>query len=375
MWLGAAVGLVSLGGILTGDVEEGPRALTVAVALVGAVALAWRVAAPLAAVTAVGLAGILQAQVGTSPGSLWALMTDLVLTYTVAVECAESVATAGLVVIIGSLWIQEWLDHGQDYPFIALVYGGAWLLGRGTRSWRERATLAEQHQRDLARLAVAEERTRIARELHDVVAHALSVIAVQADAAEAALDREPRLAGPPLRAIRSSATEALDDMRTLLHLLRRDDPDTDEPGTDDPGTDDPGLGELRPARGVSDLPALLAGMEQAGLPLDASIGPLPDLPTGTQLAVYRIVQECLTNVVKHAGRVPTCLTITPEGDGVRVVVRNGPGAGTAGSGAPSGHGLVGVRERVRATGGTVSATPTPDGGFEVVARLVPTEAS
>ncbi len=125
---------------------------------------------------------------------------------------------------------------------------------------------------------------------------------------------------------------------------------------------------------MSDLPALLTSMEQAGLPLDASIGPLPELPTATQLAVYRIVQECLTNVVKHAGRVPTCLTIASEGNGVRVEVRNGPGTGADTRGPGSGHGLVGVRERVRATGGTVSASQTPDGGFEVVARLDPTVA-
>jgi hypothetical protein len=131
VWLGIAVALVSLGGILTGDVDEGPRALTVAVALVGAAALAWRVVAPLAAVVAVGLAGIVQALVGTSPGTLWSLMTDLVLTYTVAVECAESMATAGLVVMVGTQWVQEWLDHGVDYPFVALVFGGAWLLGPG----------------------------------------------------------------------------------------------------------------------------------------------------------------------------------------------------------------------------------------------------
>ena len=374
--LGVAVALLSLGGILTGQVDEGPRWITLPVAVVGATALAWRVAAPFAAVTAVAVAGLVQAVPGDSPGTLWALMTDLVLAYTVAVECAESLATAGLVVTVGSLWIQEWLDDGTDYPFIALVFGGAWLLGRGTRSWRDRATLAEEHQRDLARLAVAEERTRIARELHDVVAHALSVIAVQADAAEAALARDAGRAAAPLRAIRSSATDALDDMRTLLHLLRRDEADdaSAADGPDDP--DDPG--ERRPARGLADLPALVASVRQAGLPLEASIGRLPDLPAGAQLAVYRIVQECLTNVVKHAGRVPTCLTVAPEGDGVRVVVRNAAGAADARAGGPggsggAGHGLVGVRERVRATGGTLRAHPTPDGGFEVTATLDPAE--
>ena len=127
---------------------------------------------------------------------------------------------------VAALFLQERIDNGPDYLFIVLLFGGTWLLGRASRLWRTRVSHAEQHQRDLARLAVAEERVRIARELHDSVAHSLSVIAVQSDAAEAALAHDPDRAREPLRAINASARGSLHEIRDMLHLLRTDDVNT-----------------------------------------------------------------------------------------------------------------------------------------------------
>ncbi|MGH3745625.1 MAG: histidine kinase, partial [Mycobacteriales bacterium] len=201
--IGAGLVLViAVVSVLTGRPDEGPHGVTLPVAVVLSAALACRTRAPVAAAITATVAGLVQAAVAEEPGSLWALAVFLVLTYSVAVEREEGWAAVGGAVLVGGEMLMERFDNGVDYVFIVLVFGGAWLLGRGTREWRGRATYAEEHQRDLARLAVAEERVRIARELHDVVAHGLSVIAVQADAAEAALGRDPALAAEPLRAIR-----------------------------------------------------------------------------------------------------------------------------------------------------------------------------
>lgn len=343
--------IASAGGLLTGEVDEKPLAITLPVALVSALSMLGRTRAPLAATTVTSAGTVVQAIWGsTAPESLMSLVIVLVLAYSVGAECEEGRAAAGLGILTGALFIGEWLDGGADYAFIVIVLGGAWLVGRATRTLRQRATFAEQHQRDLARLAVAEERTRIARELHDVVAHGLSVIAVQADAAEAALSKDPQRAAEPLRAIRGSAREALDDMRQMLHVLRDDADDG-----------------LVPARGLADLEPLVTGLRDAGLPLETDIRLGASVPAGVELAAFRIAQEGLTNVLKHAGPVPTRLMVESDGDAVRVSVRNAGGAQLAA--ASSGHGLVGARERARAAGGTLRSGNTDDGGFEMTATL------
>jgi len=357
--LSVALAVASTGAIFSGEVDEGSRWLTLPVALICAAAVAVRTRRPLEGATAVALAGLVQALAGAeSPGTLMALVATLVMVYTVGAECAEGPASIGLTVVLGSALLQEWLDQGSDYAFITIEIGGVWLLGRAARSWRARATYAEQHQRDLARLAVAEERTRIARDLHDMVAHSLSVIAVQADAAEASLEVDASRAGTALRAIRGSAREALGDMRQMLYLLRIDDAD---------GADD-----RAPARGVADLPRLVAGMEEAGLPVDSRIEVPDDLPSGISLAAYRIAQEGLTNVRRHAGQVRTRLVVASRDRDLWVEVHNDPpvnGAPAQGVALSSGFGLIGVRERALATGGDLDAGPTSDGGYALVARL------
>jgi signal transduction histidine kinase len=345
--------VASVGGLVTGEVDETPLAVTIPVAAVSSLSVLGRTRAPLVAVTLTGVATLVQAfGTGSAPGSLMSLVIVLVLAFSVGAECDEARAAIGIGSLTTALCIGEWVDHGSDYAFIVIVLGGAWLVGRATRTLRERATFAEQHQRDLARLAVADERTRIARELHDVVAHGLSVIAVQADAAEAALAKDPSRAAAPLDAIRASAREALDDMRQLLHVLR---------GTDSHP-------ERAPARGLADLDPLVAGLRDAGLPLEADVRVREPLPAGVELAVFRIAQEALTNVVKHAGTVPTSLVVESAGDGIEVTVRNATGRRTSPS-PTSGHGLHGARERAEAAGGDLHAGRTDDGGFELVAHL------
>jgi signal transduction histidine kinase len=363
--LAAVLAFASVGAILTGEVVEGPRWVTLPVATISSLAVLLRTRAALGAVVAVCVAGTVQTLVtGQSPGTLMSLVVTLLLAYSVASEEEEIFAAAGLTILLVTGFFGEWNDHGTDYAFITVEIGGAWLLGRAARSVRSRATYAEQHRHDLARLAVAEERTRIARELHDVVAHGLSVIAVQADAADAALDRDPIRAREPLQAIRSSAREALGDMRQLLHVLRE--PETDPDANSDGQTE---AGSRQPARGLADLPHLLATVRDAGLPVEAFIEAPPGLPPGTELATYRIVQEGLTNVLKHAGAVPTRLTVAGDGTTVHIEVCNRAGSTTVPASGSTSHGLVGARERALAAGGTLRAGPTADGGFELVAEL------
>lgn len=356
--LALALCVLAVGGLLTGQVQERPLAVTVPIAVLSTLAVAVRTRYPIAVAAVVSALAVAQALfAGGASSTLWALVVFLIVAYTVAAECDESWALAGLGLVLGGQFLCEWLDHGADYAFDTLVFGGVWLFGRGTRSWRNRATFAEQHRDDLARIAVAEERARIARELHDVVAHSLSVIAVQADAAEAALAKEPARAAAPMRAIRDSAREALVDMRQLLHVLRAED-------SDDAAED------LTPARGIADLAQLVATMRASGLPIDADLRPGDALSSGVQLAVFRIVQEGLTNVRKHAGAVPTRLLVVRDGDTLRVEIHNAAATRVAPTPVPStGHGLIGLRERVQAAGGRLDAGPAPDGGFGLVARL------
>jgi signal transduction histidine kinase len=196
-------------------------------------------------------------------------------------------------------------------------------------------------------IAVAEERGRIARELHDVVAHSLSVIAVQADAAELAVRHDPERALAPLQAIRASARDALTEMRRMLGVLR----------------DGDGAGHA-PQPGLAQLPALV---EHAGVPVDLRVDGEPrPLPPSLDLTAYRILQEALTNVRKHAGGAPASVRVTWRPAELELAVRDsGPGP----NGAHGGHGLVGMRERVRVHDGALTAGPAPGGGFEVVAAL------
>ncbi|MGN6301917.1 MAG: sensor histidine kinase [Angustibacter sp.] len=334
--------------------DDGPVAITVPVALLMSVGLAWRSRAPAVTLVLVLVPGLVQTLAAQEPGSIWAFAAYLVAAFSVAAAWTEARAALGGAAVVVVLWLQEWLGHGHDYLFVVVVFGGAWLLGRLVQQWRARAMVAERGQDERARLAVAEERARIARELHDVVAHGVSVIAVQADAAQAVLDVDPERAREPLTVIRTSAREVLDEMRQLLALLRPDDVDE----------------TVHPQPGLADVEELVGSVRAAGLPVRLEVtGEVCALPVGADLSAYRIVQEALTNVLKHAGRASTAVLVQHADDAVTVEVRNAPGRSPHPPAAPGGHGLVGVRERVSLVGGRLAMGPTADGGFVVRASL------
>jgi signal transduction histidine kinase len=201
------------------------------------------------------------------------------------------------------------------------------------------------------RAAAAEERTRIARELHDVIGHEITVIALQADAAAAALARAPERAGVPIDRIRAAAARTLTEMRRVVGLLR-DPEDGDE--------------QLRPQPGLADLAGLVQEARAAGTEVDLVLDP-PAVapPPSLQLTVFRIVQEALTNARRHAPGAPVRVRI--DGAGTALCLEGHSGGRPARAGG-SGHGLIGMRERVRMHGGSLEAGPAPD-GFLVRARL------
>ena len=201
--------------------------------------------------------------------------------------------------------------------------------------------------------AVAEERARIARELHDVVAHSISVMTIQAGAARLLLDQDPERAEEPLLSIEETGRETLAEMRRLLGVLRRDmAADTLE---------------ARPT--MANLESLVEEVRASGLPVELSVaGEAGHIGPGVDLAAYRIVQEALTNVRKHAGLVPTRVAVRYGSSALEVEVENDAGTRPNG-GAGAGHGLVGMRERVAVCGGTLDAGAKREGGYRVHATL------
>jgi len=237
-----------------------------------------------------------------------------------------------------------------------LVLVAAWLIGIWVRSRHEEAALA-RHAQEVEReaeAAVAAERARIARELHDIVSHNLSVVVLQAAGARAVEERRPGMVGGTLDKIEHSGRAALIVMRRLLGVLR----------------EDPGAPDTAPNPGLAGLRDLVALLRPAGLDVNLDVqGDFDDVPEAVTLSVYRIVQEALTNALKHAAPASARVRLLREQSAVDILVENGPGRG--GGAAPgAGHGLMGMRERVALFGGELDAGPLPDGGFRVHARLV-----
>jgi len=243
-----------------------------------------------------------------------------------------------------------WL--GTGLLGIALL-AGSWLLGRAART---RDLEIERAMADRARQAVAQERLRVARELHDIVAHSMSLIAVKAGVARHVARERPGEAGDALAVIEQTSRGALADMRSMLDALR------DGRGDAEPAT---------PTPGVADLADLVRHVGTAGVQIDLCVRGVDGLPSGVGLAVYRIVQEALTNVLKHVGPTDCRVVVAANGDRVLVhVTDSGPGqAGQARRAAVPGRGLVGMRERAVLYGGELIARQRPEGGFEVRAIL------
>lgn len=235
--------------------------------------------------------------------------------------------------------------------FFALLFGAPWLAGFVVQ--RRRVGEARmRNERDAAEAAIVEERARIARELHDVVAHAISVIVLQARGGRRLLDSEPEEARGALDTIEHTGQQALVEMRRLVGLLREGD----------------GELALTPQPSLQRLSHLVDQVRAAGLPVEVSIEGKPvELPPGVDLSAYRIAQEALTNAIKHAGPAKARVVLRYRPDGLDVEIAD-DGAGTA-NGDGGGHGLVGIRERVTVLGGELDAGPQADGGYAVRARL------
>jgi signal transduction histidine kinase len=244
----------------------------------------------------------------------------------------------------------------SDLAFAVIFSSAAWLAGRTVRRREHDRRQAEADAVARQAAALADERTRIARELHDIVAHGVGVMVVQAGAAEQMLESDPSAAREPLSAVRQTGQGALAEMRRLLGLLRH--------GGEAEGT--------TPQPSLSQLPALVRQLESAGMPITSSItGDLATLPDGIQVCAYRILQEALTNCLKHSAGAATHVSVRRDSSRLDIDVLNEAPAATSPttSSGRSGHGLPGMRERVRVYGGTIVAEARPGGGFHVHATL------
>ncbi|MEU7857257.1 sensor histidine kinase [Nonomuraea sp. NPDC049141] len=251
---------------------------------------------------------------------------------------------------------RNWSEH----LVVLIVLLAVWGAGRSLRLRRayleelkDRAARLERASAADTRAARAEERSRIARELHDVVAHHVSVMTVQAAAARRVLASDPDLAREALSAIEHTGRMAMTEMRNIVGVLRTD-----------------ARAELGPQPGMQDLPALVEQMREAGLATRLSVeGDARPIPAGVDLAAYRLIQEGLTNSLRHAGPGAKAV-VTVRHDPRELDVRvEDDGRGAAGLSGQPGHGLVGIRERVALYGGILSIGPRPGGGFEVRARF------
>ena len=235
--------------------------------------------------------------------------------------------------------------------FLALLLGLPWVAGRAMRGWRLSEHSLEQERTRMA-AAIAEERARIARELHDVVAHSISVMVLQARGGRRVFQSDPADARQAFAIIERTGHQALEEMRRLLGMLRQI---------------DEGL-PLAPQPSLGDLASLVEQVRAAGLPVQVAIeGEARELPTGVDVSAYRIVQEALTNALIHAGPASACILIRYRPDDLELEITD-DGLGTGDSSGP-GYGLIGMRERVSVYGGELQAGRRPQGGYALRVRL------
>jgi signal transduction histidine kinase len=258
-----------------------------------------------------------------------------------------------LVVVAIPTWHAAGWSNGLGFAGRLVGFAVAWLIGDSLRSRREYINgleeRAERLEADRAR-AVAEEQARIARELHDVIAHNVSVMVVQASAANDVFDTRPDRVREALHAIERSGRDALAELRRLLGSVRGEEP------------------EYAPQPGLDRIDELVAQVRAAGLAVAVSVeGSRRELPAGIDLSAYRIVQEALTNTLRHAQASNVAVTLRYGAEELDVEVDD-DGVG-AGNGAGAGRGLIGMRERVAAYGGSLAARPGTNGGFSIAARF------
>jgi signal transduction histidine kinase len=349
---------------LTGDAVRPwlPGPVGLVLLLTGSLPLTFRRIAPLTVLGVCATASIAYQALGYNPVPL--PVGVLVALYTVAVARRPlvcSVAATVYVTVFTLTAVTGWLPLTDDQYYIDLVSVVATvMLGYGIALGRARATLAEQKTATLSRdqetrtqAAVEEEQARIAREVHDIVAHDVSVIVAQAAAARRVFIAQPEKAAESLASIEAVGRDALDGLRRLLGLLRTRPEDADR----------------SPQPSLERLPWLIAQLERAGLDVELTIEGTPGpLPATVELNAYRIIQEALTNSLKHAGPTRVSVTLVYEAESLRVDVRDHGGAARP-SASAAGYGLIGMQQRTAMLGGDLVVGPEAARGFRVSARL------
>ncbi len=340
--------------------HPGPGAL--ALVAVACLALAWRRQWPVAvlgistaAVCIFTLLGYVNGAAMLAPAIAVYSMATLVSTWR-----AAGLALATLTVLMAATAAANPFGKitGGGFYLIPGLIIAALLAGIAVANRRAYVASIQDRAQEDARRQVVEERLRIARELHDVVAHTMATINVQAGSAAHVLATRPEVAAEALQAIKAASKDGLRELRAILNVLRQAD-DADP---------------TQPAPGLAQLDTLVAGARRAGLATTLTVtGTAVPLPAAADLAAYRIIQESLTNTIRHAGPATAAVAVSYTGDEVRICVTDtGLGqpveAGGNGTGT-GGHGLAGMRERAAAVGGSVETGPAPGGGFRVMARL------
>ncbi len=340
-----------------------PRAAHAAFLLLITLPLAWRRRAPLAVLCVAGAAALLEGALLANFPSFQPFVALIVAVYSVAAHSdrRRAIIGAGLAAVIlvpGTLLKALTGERSVDLGAF-VVFAAAWIVGRALRRWRleagelgRRADRLEREREQRARVAVAEERTRIARELHDIVAHAVSIVVIQAQGAQRALEGEQKPVREALDSIEWTGRQALVEMRRLLGVLRRGDEEL----------------ALAPQPSLRHLPALVEHVREAGLPVELRVdGDPAPLPPGVDVSAYRIVQEALTNTLKHAGPAHARVVVRYAVDQLELDISDdGQRRGRKGR---HGHGLVGIGERVAVVGGSFESGRQASGGFRVRARL------
>ena len=347
---------------LGGDPGASPVAVIGALGLT--VPLAWRRRAPLAVALIFAAVAPLQELLGGGlyagePPPLVALVAGGVVFYSLGAYAADRPAVVGAGLGVLGLWMTVIVSDDRDlqsFVFsVGLVALSPWLAGRATRSRNLRTAALERERDQRALVAASEERQRIARELHDVVAHGVVLMVLQAQGARRVLDQDADRAREALAAIEETGQTALSDMRRSLGILRQDDARADRV----------------PQPGLDDLADLVREMREAGLAVELEVeGVKREVADGIDRSAYRIVQEGLTNTVRHAGLVPTRVTVSYGEDELTLEISDeGPGPPRERDDGEFHQGLVGMRERARVYGGELEAGSENGHGFVVRARI------
>jgi signal transduction histidine kinase len=359
--LALVVGAIQVGGSYGASQHQHPArsldALGYVLVATGPAALLFRRRYPVNVLAVVWTATMAYMAIGYADGPIW---LSLIIAFATVVITGHRLAGQVALVagFVASLWLGPLLGTRRSPTLVGSLGLGAWLLvllsaAEVLRIRRERAVEAMRTQEEEARRRASDERLRIARELHDVLAHNISMINVQAGTALHLMDEQPDRARSALAAIKDASKEALVELRSVLGVLRQDDEQA----------------PLAPAPTVSRIEDLVRSAEAAGVAVRVEMGGTPrTLPAGVELAAFRIVQEALTNVARHAGPASATVAVT-YGDEDIVLQVDDDGRGPLANGSHEGNGLPGMRERAAALGGTLQAGPRPGGGFRVRAWL------